>query len=42
MAHAAAVLGSAVVGVTVDDIDATSKTFPAFPGVWSRLLDEQS
>jgi 3-phosphoshikimate 1-carboxyvinyltransferase len=42
MAHAAAVLGSAVADVTVDDIDATSKTFPAFPRVWSRLLDEQS
>jgi 3-phosphoshikimate 1-carboxyvinyltransferase len=42
MAHAAAVLGSAVADVTVDDVDATSKTFPAFPGVWSRLLDEQS
>jgi 3-phosphoshikimate 1-carboxyvinyltransferase len=42
MAHAAAVLGSAVADVTVDDIDATSKTYPAFPTVWSRLLDEQS
>jgi len=41
MAHAAAVLGSAVADVTVDDIAATSKTFPAFPQVWCRLLDEQ-
>jgi 3-phosphoshikimate 1-carboxyvinyltransferase len=39
MAHAAAVLGSAVPGVTVDDVEATSKTFPDFPRVWSGLLD---
>ena len=38
MAHAAAVLGSAVAGVTVDDVAATSKTFPDFPRVWSGLL----
>ncbi len=42
MAHAAAVLGSAVAGVTVDDVAATSKTYPDFPLVWSRLLDGQS
>ncbi len=39
MAHAAAVLGSAVEGVEVDDVDATSKTFPDFPAVWAALLD---
>ena len=39
MAHAAAVLGSAVAGVEVDDVEATSKTFPDFPVVWSALLD---
>jgi 3-phosphoshikimate 1-carboxyvinyltransferase len=39
MAHAAAVLGSAVAGVTVDDVAATSKTYPDFPRVWSGLLD---
>ncbi len=39
MAHAAAVLGSAVEGIEVDDIGATSKTFPDFPGVWADLLD---
>jgi 3-phosphoshikimate 1-carboxyvinyltransferase len=39
MAHAAALLGSAVADVTVDDVAATSKTFPEFPSVWSRLLD---
>ena len=42
MAHAGAVVGSAVAGVTVDDVAATSKTFPDFPGVWSRLLDRSS
>jgi 3-phosphoshikimate 1-carboxyvinyltransferase len=39
MAHAAAVLGSVVPGVTVDDVAATGKTYPDFPGAWSRLLD---
>jgi 3-phosphoshikimate 1-carboxyvinyltransferase len=39
MAHAAAVLGSVVQGVEVDDVAATSKTFPDFPGVWAALLD---
>ena len=39
MAHAAAVIGSVVDGVTVDDVAATGKTFPDFPGVWSALLD---
>ena len=39
MAHAAAVVGSAVAGVTVDDVAATSKTYPDFPRVWSGLLD---
>jgi 3-phosphoshikimate 1-carboxyvinyltransferase len=39
MAHAAAVLGSVVDGVLVDDVGATSKTFPDFPRVWAALLD---
>jgi 3-phosphoshikimate 1-carboxyvinyltransferase len=38
MAHAGAVLGAAVDGVELDDVAATSKTFPDFPGVWSRVL----
>jgi 3-phosphoshikimate 1-carboxyvinyltransferase len=37
MAHAGAVLGLAVDGVSIDDIDATSKTFPDFPAAWKRL-----
>jgi 3-phosphoshikimate 1-carboxyvinyltransferase len=39
MAHAGALLGSAVEGVVVDDVTATSKTFPDFPRVWSGVLD---
>jgi 3-phosphoshikimate 1-carboxyvinyltransferase len=38
MAHAGAVLGAVVAGVEIDDIAATSKTFPDFPGTWARLL----
>ena len=39
MAHAAAVLGSVVEGVELDDVGVTSKTFPDFPGVWTALVD---
>ena len=39
MAHAAAVLGSVVQGVEVDDVAATSKTFPGFPDLWAALLE---
>ena len=39
MATAGAVLGLAVDGVEIDDIDCTSKTLPDFPGMWSALLD---
>ncbi len=39
MAHAGAVIGSAVEGVAVDDVAATAKTFPGFAEVWTRLLD---
>ena len=38
MAHAGAVLGAVVDGVEVDDVAATGKTFPDFPGTWARLL----
>jgi 3-phosphoshikimate 1-carboxyvinyltransferase len=41
MAHAAAVLGSVVAGVLVDDVSATGKTFPDFAVVWSGLLDQR-
>jgi 3-phosphoshikimate 1-carboxyvinyltransferase len=38
MAHAGAVLGAAVDGVEIDDVDATAKTFPAFAEAWTRLV----
>src|SRR5205085_502208 len=41
MAHAAAVIGSVVPGVLVDDVAATGKTFPDFARVWSALLDSR-
>ena len=41
MAHAGAVLGAAVDGVAIDDVTATAKTFPEFPEVWARLLDDR-
>ncbi len=39
MATAGALLGLAVDGVQVDDIAATTKTLPDFPGLWSRMLE---
>jgi 3-phosphoshikimate 1-carboxyvinyltransferase len=39
MAHAAAVIGSVVPDVLVDDVSVTGKTFPDFPAAWARLLD---
>jgi 3-phosphoshikimate 1-carboxyvinyltransferase len=39
MAHAGALLASAVPGVVVDDVGATAKTFPDFPSVWARIVD---
>jgi 3-phosphoshikimate 1-carboxyvinyltransferase len=39
MAHAGALLGSAVAGVVVDDVAATGKTFPDFARSWSALLE---
>ncbi len=38
MATAGAVLGLAVDGVLIDDIAATTKTLPDFPGMWRDLL----
>ena len=38
MATAGAVLGLVVDGVEVDDIGATAKTLPDFPGLWSEML----
>src|SRR6202012_5625591 len=41
MATAGAVLGLAVPGLRVDDIGATTKTLPDFPGLWSGLLADE-
>jgi 3-phosphoshikimate 1-carboxyvinyltransferase len=38
MAHAGVVLGLAVDGVLVEDIDTTAKTFPGFAEAWTRLF----
>ncbi|HZC69113.1 MAG TPA: 3-phosphoshikimate 1-carboxyvinyltransferase [Jatrophihabitans sp.] len=38
MATAGAVLGLIVPGIEIDDIGATTKTLPDFPGMWSALL----
>jgi 3-phosphoshikimate 1-carboxyvinyltransferase len=39
MAHAGVVLGLTVDGVKIEDIAATSKTFPGFADAWTRFLD---
>lgn len=38
MATAGAVLGLVVEGVEIDGIDATTKTLPDFPGMWTALV----
>ncbi len=37
MAQAGAVLGLAVDGVEIEDVDSTAKTFPGFADAWARL-----
>ena len=38
MAHAGVIVGAAVDGVLVEDVDTTAKTFPGFAGYWAGLL----
>lgn len=38
LAHVAAIVGLAVPGVELDDVECTSKTIADFPGMWSHLL----
>lgn len=38
MAHAGAIVGLAVPGVLVDDIESTSKTMPEFAQLWRRMV----
>jgi len=42
MATFAAVIGLAVPGVEVVDVETTAKTIPDFPGLWGRLIGESS
>ncbi len=39
IAQAGAVIGLAVDGVTVENIETTRKTLPDFPGMWTSMLD---
>ncbi len=39
MAHAGVVVGAAVDGVLVEDVETTSKTFPDFAGFWAGLFE---
>ncbi len=38
MAHAGVIVGAAVDGVLVENVETTSKTFPDFAGFWSGLF----
>jgi 3-phosphoshikimate 1-carboxyvinyltransferase len=40
MAHAGVVMGLAVDGIGIDDIDATAKTYPDFAADWERFVGE--
>jgi 3-phosphoshikimate 1-carboxyvinyltransferase len=37
MAHAAAIIGLRVPGISVDDVSCTSKTLPSFPRLWEAM-----
>ena len=39
MATSGALLGLGIPGITVDDIECTSKTLPEFPALWATLVD---
>nr|WP_114046186.1 3-phosphoshikimate 1-carboxyvinyltransferase [Acidipropionibacterium virtanenii] len=41
MAHAAALVGLEVPGVTLDDVTCTSKTMPDFPAMWADLVNHR-
>jgi len=42
MATAGAILGLAVPGVQVEDIDTTAKTMPGFPQLWAAMLGQDN
>ena len=39
MATAGAIIGLAVEGVIVENIETTKKTLPDFPGLWVEMLN---
>jgi 3-phosphoshikimate 1-carboxyvinyltransferase len=39
MATAGAIIGLAVEGITVENIETTRKTLPDFPGMWQAMLN---
>jgi 3-phosphoshikimate 1-carboxyvinyltransferase len=39
MATAGAIIGLAVEGLIVENIETTRKTLPDFPGMWQAMLD---
>jgi 3-phosphoshikimate 1-carboxyvinyltransferase len=42
MAHAAAVIGLAVPGVVLSDVNCTSKTMPGFASIWTNVVSSES
>ncbi|MFC3183300.1 3-phosphoshikimate 1-carboxyvinyltransferase [Pseudoglutamicibacter albus] len=42
MATAGAIIGLAVDGLKVENIETTSKTMPDFPGMWSDMLSQKA
>ena len=42
MAHAAAVIGLAVPGVVLSDVNCTSKTMPEFASLWASMVTEEA
>jgi 3-phosphoshikimate 1-carboxyvinyltransferase len=42
MAHAAAVIGLAVPGVVLSDVNCTSKTMPGFASIWTNVVGSES
>ena len=42
MATAGAIIGLAVEGLKVENIETTSKTMPDFPAMWADMLSQKS
>jgi 3-phosphoshikimate 1-carboxyvinyltransferase len=39
IATAGAIIGLAIEGITIENIETTKKTLPDFPGLWLEMLD---